>query len=650
MKRTIICTILAALLLLLCAVTPQPVSASAPLSFDQSNVLGDLRSSTVGGEPWDIRQYPFDPALSPRLISFVEYCYSPKLNLQGNFGLYLYIYNPGGLDLDIDAAANTVQLAVKYNTSTPLEESLTEDYEKFELAYCNKSVEPDYFGLFYKFRIVDHESADGKTVLERVNSSGRRYDVSGFELMSVGSQEVEDYTVGGSYFFSGYAKGYGPDSTAENTLTATVKELETIRLDVRPTSYRTNSSATGKDYQNELNSVYFAVDDSVLQRYGRLQKVKAEWYEYLLRPAIITRDRGLYDGFLPQIGTRIESYTESLPFHFGTNFTVTAGLGGNMLAEYDWAFNARPSHNNTIVDIGRASKQVPLLFRAGADSYDVGKQEVADYIYKYNASFHDGTLDIKNRTISQDLFTPTVADGRTRGHNTVNVDAGDKIDLKSYSGDVWDKIGDYGFWATLMGRVPTEGDKSIDPIYELRDADLKGSDGDISARLMVDKAAVSTEDGLKEYVAAAKEQRKTTFLFRFAVTDYYASPLFVSTSLKQPERADAYMAQGSVFLSFDILLLTFNRDGVYTMIPVVSNPIDIINGITPPVEFKTSSRFWFWLIVILIAIVILVGVPLLVVYCPAVFKGIWVILKGIFYVITSPFWIIRAIVKKARGT
>ena len=46
----------------------------------------------------------------------------------------------------------------------------------------------------------------------------------------------------------------------------------------------------------------------------------------------------------------------------------------------------------------------------------------------------------------------------------------------------------------------------------------------------------------------------------------------------------------SVFFDFDIIQLTFNRDGVYTVIPVVSSPMDIVNAITPPVQMRTRSR------------------------------------------------------------
>ena len=45
----------------------------------------------------------------------------------------------------------------------------------------------------------------------------------------------------------------------------------------------------------------------------------------------------------------------------------------------------------------------------------------------------------------------------------------------------------------------------------------------------------------------------------------------------------AYVAQENVFLKFDIIQLTFNADGVYTVI------IDIIPSVTPPAEDPISE-------------------------------------------------------------
>ena len=56
-------------------------------SFDNTKVLDDLLPATVGGKPFDIRDYPFDENGEIQIISFIEYCYSYKSNQRDNYGL-----------------------------------------------------------------------------------------------------------------------------------------------------------------------------------------------------------------------------------------------------------------------------------------------------------------------------------------------------------------------------------------------------------------------------------------------------------------------------------------------------------------------------------------------------------------------------------
>ena len=86
--------------------------------FDNTDVLGDLRSSNVDGKPFDLNEYPFDSTgliKSPKIINFVEYCYSFKVNMQDNYGLYVYFYNPQALELDTGNKGNKIQVKKKKN-------------------------------------------------------------------------------------------------------------------------------------------------------------------------------------------------------------------------------------------------------------------------------------------------------------------------------------------------------------------------------------------------------------------------------------------------------------------------------------------------------------------------------------------------------
>ncbi len=182
--------------------------AEEPLTqFDQTNVLEDLQSM----DGFSLAQYPYyeSEELEMRVIDFAEYCYDFRVNMRGNYGLYLYVYNPNAQNIVTDSEKNKVQIAVAYDSYPVTEKSVATDYEKFGLRFCSMSTGAGVNKLFYKFKVVDHASADGKTIAERVNSMERRYDISGIELLTEGNPDATEYGVATSYSFSGFAEGYG---------------------------------------------------------------------------------------------------------------------------------------------------------------------------------------------------------------------------------------------------------------------------------------------------------------------------------------------------------------------------------------------------------------------------------------------------------
>ncbi|MBR4419316.1 MAG: hypothetical protein IKT32_00385, partial [Clostridia bacterium] len=213
--------------------------------LDETDVLEDLRSD----ENFDLNHYPFDKKGKLTLLSFNEYCYSFYEDNSANYGLYLYVYNPQALDIVTDSALNRIQMAVSYDAN-----GRPNDYENFTLRFCSVSNEHDYYRLFYKFKVVDHVSADGLTLRERVNSNERRYDVSSVELLTDGNLNAIDYGVSKTFYFSGFASGYGPNpEEKESTLTCSWEKLETVELDVHHTYWRSESSSKGQGYQYQLD-------------------------------------------------------------------------------------------------------------------------------------------------------------------------------------------------------------------------------------------------------------------------------------------------------------------------------------------------------------------------------------------------------------
>lgn len=666
-KAKILIILTAVLLVFLAAVMPfslisKTYATNSEIKFDDTNVLDDLKSSSVNGKPFNINNYPFDSTgkvKKPQVLNFVEYCYSFKINMQGNYGTYIYFYNPQGLNLNVNSLNNKVQMAVSYDN-----DGLPKDYDKFSLKFLSKSEESNYKNLFYKFKVIDKIGADGKTILQRVNSNERRYDVSGVELVTVGQQNAIDYPVAGSFKFTGYVKGYGADSNAESNLISTVNELETIELDVRSTNFRTQSSAVGADHRNELNSVYFSVDNSILDKYGKLQKIKAMWYEYKTAPIIVTQNKGLYDTLQNYMGKTLQGgYDSALPYKLGyerNHISTTPTL----IVDYGWSYNVKlQSSGNAFITSKDVCNQLCYSFYTNGKSakdYSIPSKDMANYIYNYDKSFNKGTLDIKSGKISADLFTDSVDSGRTRGENCVEIDADGKYDLFSYNSansGFWDKVGDYGFWDTLFGKVPTDDSIiGIKPIYAVTDSDVSANNNAIANNLLINENGIDDVgikgnadyvQGFKSYYENSKKDNKTTYLFRFAVTDYFSGLLYGENANERPVvmKDESYKAQESVFLDFDIIQLTFNKDGVYHVIPVVANPIDIINGIDPPIQFD-GVDWWKIILMVLVLIIVLVLIaPLL----PHIISFVFWLIKFAFSILLFPFKAIAKAVKKSNN-
>ena len=629
---------LAILLLFSIPFTVKPAyAAESTTNFEETNVLDDLRSAPS----FNILKYPFYNSGTPEmyLMNVVEYCYSFDPAMQSNYGLYLYIYNPNGLELSTKDGDNKVQMAVSYDAN-----GNPNSYEKFDLKFCSKSEETFYEKLLYKFKVVDHTSSDGKTILQRVKSSERRYDISGIELLEYRKTLPVDYGVGGTYKFTGYARGFGANPN-ENTLMCNVIELETIKLEVHKTHYRTGEYK--KNHRHDLTSVYFSVPERFFELYGNLQKIKAEWYEYHTTPIAVTSNTTVYDGLKAQIGVDVSKNSVPISLYSGWQELWNPGTGHYY--SYDFGYNVYGEVNDRLNILN-------YVFSTNGENiseYVLSSGRLQSYIEGYTQTYTNGKIEIPGKTLSADLFEKDLAEDRKAvsyvgndiHHKLMTFDAGDEFNMLNYNDTT---TGGYRFLAWLFGLAPSELDQSytgISPIHVVTDEER--NDANIAKTLLID----SDDQQLKlfkDFYDREKENGNRTVLFRFAQTDYSAIPVMAynehtGKNLSGNYGNDTFVVQESVFLNFDIIELTFARDGVYTVIPVVSSPIDIYNDITIP---KVEDPYaWLKILIIVLLAILLIIFLWVTGLLPLVIKGIvWLILLPFRLII----WLFKAIFKKRK--
>lgn len=551
MKKIILSVMLAFLIAL-----SAPISSVFASTYNDGGIAKELENVDLSG---------YESENKTQVITLSEIGFNTD-----DFGLVLYVYNTYKNELVKNSESNVVNMAIAYD-----KDNRATSYLNFRLAYISSTED----GSIFKFKIIDKNNTL-KTLAESQNSKDgkRRYSIAGIQLIKQDSKTAEDFLVGKTYVYS------GKDKLSLETLTA-------IELEVKPAWYRTATSDKGAYYQNQLNAVYFSVPNKYLENGMKLDAVKAEWYEYKISPALIVDDKDVYDNFVDNwLGENISN----IPFNNAPTFLGGENYNGDRLVSYTMCYNLSNLWNVVGVNSDINLPSVSMIFNDNADAI-IKSERIRDYIYSYNKPSYQGYLTIKNKTISADLFQNTVDEGRKKGYNEITIYSDQEYDLFSYSDThgFWNKFNDYGIFDTLFGSTPS-GDtsiKNVEPIYQVKDSDVKNIDT-MSSNLLIDKELCSD---FKSFYS--KQDGRTTFLFRFAKTDYRAIPFENLSS------CGGYFAEETVFLDFDVIHLEFFDGEEHVVVPIVADPIDIIPSITPPPLWDNK-----WILYGIITILALLGV------------------------------------------
>lgn len=658
------------------------------VDFDNTDVMDDLSSSS----DFNLKEYlPSSPGEhKPGIINVSEYCYSNIAVERENYGIYVYFYNPDGVEIDTVSNLNKITMAVSYKTDKN-GYVIGDDYEKFDLQFCGKSTGTDVEGLFYKFKIIDHYSADGKCIETRVNPNERRYDITEIELVTVGDRTATAYGVGYAFYFTGYAEDFGLNK-GESTLACRTGKIETVELDVHSTYWRSESSGEGVFHQNQINTVYFAVDNYFFETYGTLQKIKAEWYEFQTKDVFVINTAASDDEDVGDVGkVAFEFFKNHLgeyyPGEMGSVYVDPEDVGKervfgmtsyfddmNIFDDIHWTVDWGINASGRKVNYAEVINYMYWLFETQQEitEYDpnyseteiggISSNEFEDYMYEYNKSYDSGYLPVKDGKISADLFEQDIPHFRKvsngsglvqsgfKGKSSYNFDA--EIDIKTFQS--WTESNPtfatkwkyYGLWNAIWGKdMPTDSGRTVAPIQLITGDDVANKKpADIAYEYMVNYNDVGH---LTEFITQSELENKTVVLFRFAQTDYYCEPAYL---IRYPSVADkaagdnfidffqggAYRAKQTVFFDFDIISLTFFDGEDMTVISAVSSPIDIINPITPPTyipEMNPGSGFLLFFAIIILLILIIILWPVM----PQVLRAIWWAIKLPFQAIAS--WI-----------
>ena len=542
-RISLLCVIFLAIALALALVATPGLTAVAveeQQAFEARSIEEDLIE--MG---FDLADYQYDKNGDLAVFSFMEYGYSEYVNVTDNYGLYVYVYNPQKLAFDFINGKNYIQIATSYDGN-----GAVVDFSKYQIGLVSSSED----NLYLKLKVIAglneiHNLVKGQ--------SERRYTVSGLELHKKFDLNATEYSIASSFFYSGFAKGFSVDSNAESTLACRVEEIDTIELNVKHTTYKVFN--IDENNGQELATVYFNVPDRYFNEYGALQQIKAEWLYSVTDYIYCTLYKDLYDKFNTVLGQDVAENKDLIYYFFSS--IITSGAYTNL---YD-VYNYVPSGDSALVqDVFYPISRINWLMYKDVDDIDklvIDSEELISYYKEHKDSIN--------------LLSYVDAD-----KTVVNVDAGDKFDLSGFN----DNKTFWNAWkAVWYPEIMDDTIKDISPIYVLQASDLVGSDEDIANTLFVNKSDVS------DIKLAFAEIGTKTVLFRFAVNDFQSQDLSVQSHGNAPQDFVAgenllYRTKLPFYQDFDIIQLGFKKAGTVTIIPVVSNPTNVIGDTVPPVN------------------------------------------------------------------
>ncbi len=633
---------------------------SVQATYENTNVLNNLKGATIGGKEFDLKDYPHNSNGKPQVISFVEFCYSYYAEKQADYGLYIYVYNPQDIAFDMSSERNQIQFTYGDKPS----------YSKYVLEFLNYSTEAGYEGRFWKFKVKFSE-AQRTAIIKELDANSRVYKISGIELSY--KNTVTEYACGQTYTYKGYALGYGSELAASDTLSCKVDGFDRyLSLDVQSTYWRPQGTHSDGYTKDTIHSVYFSVPNKAISEYGEMTAVHATWLNAYTAPILITGNKDIYNVLNKYIGKYVYGGTtggtcELKNPNNNIGYTIIAtkaaeGLRDDVdmapMAGY-YAYNAYTNwtgmDNDNTASFDRFMYYLRYLFYAdngNADTYTlpaeklIGDKKNGDkgWFETYTAAY-GGTL-INNR-YSRDLFE-TVDSKFT----DVTISSNDtyKLTDNTVSDTVWDRL----FGNTLKAENSYEFSAiqkvTVNDISRLTDKSL-----------FCDTYYVAESDygDFTNYVRNAAAKEETVYLFRYYQSEYVSNEAteykrvskwaLVGGNYNAYEYVDtnAFYCQMWVQLDFDIIDLTFTKDNVVTIIPVVMSPIDIAaDGEHPASTQGEKGLQWWQMLLGLIALLIIFW--LLLKFCPVVFVILGNVLLFPFKCIGALFKAISNGVKKRK--
>ena len=604
-------------------------------AFGNTNINGQSYDDTPIEEDManmEESEYPYNSFGEPSIVGFMENCFSNNEAYASYYGLYIYVYNPTEKPLIIREGSNQIMLSSSFGPDG--KRASTKNYS---LTYLDNTDNH----RFYKFKLTDslEQYFIAKEYASRWNDR-RRYEITSLDLRFEGELNTKTFGISKIYEYSGFASWCGEQSLAISTLQCQYYGGQDVHLEVYDTNYR--FAHKGDNLHDDLQSVYFSLPNEYSDQWGNLSLITAEWYEYKTSPMFVTKDAKAYSALFEMRNKQINEFGQlidengnvlstDVQTYWRVFWDITSHLVygdmGNTHTEYyiaktyngkcredidddglidfdgskDWQFGYWDESKSKAYDTYSSLNRLDWIFPIekeinSIDDYRVSSKEVKEYIRKYAIAFSNQEKLVDKYPVN--LFERYDGDGYQCNSFSVT-------DVYKYI----DKNEEQTLWEQIWGINSTDS-FNYSPIVTISEGDLYLSYAEFSEKYYVNK------DDVEYIISSAEESYKnneTPYLLRFAITDYYASEArfdYAEEDKFDMSDVDGYVAQEHVFLNFDILSLEYTSEDGFTktVVGVVADSIDIINGLTAPENILYEEAEWWQKLMAVLLLILLINI------------------------------------------
>lgn len=628
MKKKILCLLFASLILLW-AFPLGVFATSSSIETEYKNLLEttiEYDFVNVFGGAYSIENYKQDTSINE--LKFIG-CVEGKNQITNRVDLFLYLYNPSQKTVDKKSKYNNILMSIEDSN----------EYNKYNIQLI------DTYGDTLNNDLSTNALLMKFVVSGPVSSYGWTYNMTELELYNSVEAIYEKSIIAKIYEFETNKIG---DKFFCNMRIE--KELSTVELDAYHTYYRVNT--VGFNKYEDLQSVYFAVPNALIETCGDLWAMKCVWDTYQTNNVLVTGD------------TKMEMIFEDWiygynPYNTDFKFSVVYGDVSPSKPSFPYGYNVE-----SMTDFEVPYNPMGAWNRPGEIyDYDDNNSVLGDF-YGPFASTYDFPLKMVFYSDNVDSYEEKVVDGAQiisylHGHK-ITVDGERVFDDSMFSNHcenettftverknlpmpIYEKCSGWtAFWSGGFEDVATGEYVSFDTFMEIDKNDVKKmSVGEFTEKYLVDSEDFRCLSGkcgecLQCRVTDSEYDDCTWFLLRYDVTDFQAYDALICNNISGTTQK-ACVFNGGVIDGFDTISVTFkdiaaDGDSVMLTFPIVRTPTQFaVDGYSPsetPNVFHEITDSWFdgifdWLdstlipflkvalIVIAVLIVLRIVLPLL---------------------------------------